>query len=191
MPKRRLLNAHDVLVGAKCFKVRTGRGHDDYHPRWYALLSEECRQEIADFLNKLEEIGWWPEQLRHTLIKFIPKPKGGKRPIDLLTALVRIWERLRIREVRAWKATAFRDYHWAARGRSAQDAVWRQSVHCEAAAWRKHDAIADLYDLKKAYERVPLENVWRAGLKLHFPPDLLRLELEAFTAARTVVVGCA
>ena len=36
---------------------------------------------------------------------------------------------------------------------------------------------------------VPLENVWLAGLKLHFPPGILRLELEAFAAARTVVVG--
>ena len=48
--------------------------------------------------------------------------------------------------------------------------------------------IADLYDLEKAYEAVPLENVWRAGIKLHFPLDILRLELEAFAAARTLVV---
>ncbi len=81
------------------------------------------------------------------MIKLIPKPKGGKRPIGLLTALIRLWERLRIEEVRAWKGTAFRDYNWAARGRSAQDAVWKQSVLCEAAAWRGHDALADLYDL--------------------------------------------
>ena len=46
-----------------------------------------------------------------------------------------------------------------------------------------------MYDLVKAYEMVPPENVWMAGLKLHFPPDILRLELEAFAAARTVVVG--
>ena len=69
------------------------RGGTPYSPK-------NCRQEIADFLNRLEEIGCWPEQLRHTLIKFIPKPKGGKRPIGLLTALVRLWGRMRIREVR-------------------------------------------------------------------------------------------
>ena len=103
--------------------------------------------------------------------------------------MVRLWEKLRIKEVRQWKSTAFRDYNWAARGRSAQDAVWRQSIQCEAAAWRGHEAIADLYDLEKAYEMVPLENVWMAGLKTHFPPDILRLELEAFAAARTAVVN--
>ena len=48
--------------------------------------------------------------------------------------------------------------------------------------------IADLYDLEKAYEAVPLENVWRAGIQLHFILDILRLELEAFAAARTLVV---
>ena len=123
MPQSRIQNAQDVLAAARCFKVRTGRGHDDHHPRWYALLSEECRQEVETFLNRLEEIGCWPEQLRHTLIKLIPKPKGGKRPVGLLTALVRLWERMRIREERQRKTTAFRDYNWAARGRSAQDAV--------------------------------------------------------------------
>ena len=60
--------------------------------------------------------------------------------------MLRLWEMLRTREVRQWKAIAFRDYNWAARGRSAQDAVWRQSIQCEAAACRKHEAIADLYD---------------------------------------------
>ena len=53
---------------------------------------------------------------------------------------------------------------------------------------KSYDVIASLYDLVKAYEAVPLENVWRAGLKLHFPLDVLRLELEAFAAMRTVIV---
>ena len=66
--------------------------------------------------------------------------------------------------------------------------MWRQSVLIEAAASKGYDVIASLYDLVKAYEAVPLENVWRAGLKLHFPLDVLRLELEAFAAMRTVIV---
>ena len=113
----------------------------------------------------------------------------GKRPIGLLTALVRLWERCRIFEVRAWKVKAYRPYNSAARGRSAQDSVRHQSVACEAAASQGHAVYADLYDLTKAYEAVPLENVWRAGLKMHFPPEILRLEIEALAAARTVVVN--
>ena len=80
-------------------------------------------------------------------------------------------------------AGKIRDYNWAARGRSAQDAVWRQSVCVEAATQRGHITTSNLSDLVKAYEMVPLENVWRAGLKIHFPPDILRMELEAFAAA--------
>ena len=67
--------------------------------------------------------------------------------------------------------------------------MWHQSVACEAAASQGHAVFADLYDLTKAYEAVPLENVWRAGLNMHFPPEILRLEIEAFAAARTVVVN--
>ena len=92
-------------------------------------------------------------------------------------------------EVRAWKARAYRSYNWAARGRSAQDAVWHQRVACEAAASQGHAVYADLYDLWKACEAMPLENVWRAGLKMHFPPEIFRLEIETFAAARTVVVN--
>ena len=83
------------------------------------------RGEVAEFLSELEVVGCWPAQLQTTLIKLIPKAKGGKRPIGSLTALVRLWERLRIHEVRNWKAVSFRDYNWAAKGRSAQGAVWR------------------------------------------------------------------
>ena len=92
-------------------------------------------------------------------------------------------------EVRNLRETNFRDFNWVARWRSAQDAVWRQSVCVEAATQRGHVTIADLTDLVQAYEMVPLENVWRAGLKLHFPPDILRMELESFEAARTLLVN--
>ena len=102
MPPRRKLNAHDVLIVSKCFKSRTALGGDDFHPRWFSLLPEDMRCQIAEFLNELEVIGWWPTQLRTTLIKLIPKAKGGKRPIGLLTALLRRWERLRIHEVLTW-----------------------------------------------------------------------------------------
>jgi hypothetical protein len=63
-------------------------------------LPESARAEFAELLKRLEELGCWPEQMRVTLIKLIPKPKGGKRPIGLLVALVRLWERTRVLEVR-------------------------------------------------------------------------------------------
>ena len=131
MTTRRKLNVNDVLIASKCFKSRTGLGGDDFHPRWFFLLPEYMRGQVAEFLNELEVIGCWPAQLQTTLIKLIPKAKGGKRPIGLLTALVRLWERLRIHEVRNWKAVSSRDYNWAARGRSAQDVVWKSRA-CSA-----------------------------------------------------------
>ena len=82
-----------------------------------------------------------------------------------------------------------RAYNWACKGRSAQNAVWQQSVRNEAAAFHGHASLSNLLDLVKAYEMVPLENVWRAGIKMHFPLEILRLELEAFSAARTVLIN--
>ena len=108
LPKKRKLNAHEILQAGNCFKLRTGRGAEDFHPKWFAFLPESARAEFAELLNRLEVSGCWPEQLRATLIKLIPKAKGGKRPIGLLVALIRLWERARVLEVRQWKATAFR-----------------------------------------------------------------------------------
>ena len=189
MADRRKISARDIRRASFCFKDTTGLGSDKFHPRWFAILPEESLEQVADFLNSLEALGVWPMQLHATLIALIPKPKGGKRSIGLQTSLVRLWERTRVLEVRAWREKNFREYNWAAKGRSAQDAVWKQSVTAEAAAWLDHDVYAQLFDLEKCYEMVPLENVWRAGLLMHFPPEILRLELEAFAFARTVVLN--
>ena len=57
-----------------------------------------------------------------------PKPSGGQRPIAVLATVVRIWERTRKPIVRQWAARNHKDYDWAARGRSAELAVWTVAV---------------------------------------------------------------
>ena len=108
MPQRRTLTAEDVRRGGLCFKPKTGLGADHFHPRWFAWLPEMLRHNIALFLMRLEQLGYWPTQLRITMIALIPK-KIGKRSIGLLVSLIRLWERLRVTEVRAWKEANFRD----------------------------------------------------------------------------------
>ena len=96
-----------IFCGRGTVFKKPGRGAEDFHPKWFAFLPESARAEFAELLHRLEVLGCWPEQLRATLIKLIPKAKGGKRPIGLLVALIRLWERARVLEVRQWKATAF------------------------------------------------------------------------------------
>ena len=145
---------------------------------------------IAQLLGKLEAAGYWPDQLE-TLVVLIPKSDGGRRPIGLLPAIIRIWERCRRPIVHAWRATVSRSYNWAAKGRNPEDAVWRQALKGEVAKSEGLESASALVDLVKAFEMVKLELVWMAGLRLHFPPDILRLTMETFALARRLVLDSA
>ena len=57
LPRKRKLNADDIWRAGNCFKVKTGRGAEDFHPRWFAYLPESARAEFAELLNRLEELG--------------------------------------------------------------------------------------------------------------------------------------
>ena len=176
-----------LIEVALTFKKRTGLGADTFHPRWFAWLSVPVLRGFVALLHALEKIGMWPEQVRSILIAQIPKAGGGRRPVGLLASLVRLWERVRKPVVAGWRCTIERSYNWAAKGRSTEAAVWKQSIQAEAARASGLEPAACLIDLVKAFEMVKLELVWRFGLDLHFPPVLLKLILEACAFARHLV----
>ena len=59
-----------------------------------------------------------------------------------------------------------------------------QSVIDEAAVADGLESATAFVDLAKAFERIRLEDVWRAGVRHGFPLHVLRLALEAFAFAR-------
>ena len=172
---------------AKSYKEFTGRGSEGIHPRWIGWLSDPLLELIADLLMMLEAGGYWPEQLE-ALVVLIPKADGGRRPVGLLPAIIRIWERCRRPVVQAWRATVSRDYNWAAKGRCPEDAVWKQALRGEVARAEGKETGSTLVDLVKAFEMVRLELVWQAGLRLHFPPLILRMVMEVFSLGRRLIL---
>ena len=89
----------------------------------------------------------------------------------------------------AWRLSVHRGYNFAAKGRASDTAAWIQAHHAEVAISKGGHAAAGLIDLTKAFEMVKLERVWMAGLRMHCPPKVLRLELEAFTFARRLMLS--
>ena len=75
------------------------------------------------------------------------------------------------------------------KGKSPQAAVWRLALRTEAAMARGEESAAALIDLAKAFEYVRLELVWEAGIRWHFPGDILRLMLETFAFVRHLVLN--
>ena len=171
---------------AKMFVEFTGRGCEDFHPRWLGCLSEGLLDFLMVLLQGLERKGFWPSQVSEISIAQIPKSDGGRRPIRLLPV---VWERVRQPVVAAWRLQVCRPYNWAAKGRGFEAAVWRTAVETEAAVARAEDSAATLLDLVKAYEMVKLELVWWARLRLGSPVRMLRLVLETSAFLRTLKLG--
>ena len=82
---------------------------------------------IAFFLDAVETERRCLEAASDVLMRLIPKPSGGRRPLAVLATLVRIWERVRKPVVREGAARNHKAYDWTARGRSAEAAAWTQS----------------------------------------------------------------
>ena len=146
---------------------------------------------LGQFRQTVEHCGEARVVVRAVVLKFgVPHTKGSGdvRPIGLLTSLVRVWSRIRKVEVQRWRELNFCDYNFAAKGRSAETAVWRQSVLEEAAATRGKATASELVDLTKAYERCRLELVWLAAIKVKFPLHVLRMELEAYVGTRRLMM---
>eukprot|EP00959_Pyramimonas_sp_CCMP1952_P153978 3221367-Pyramimonas_sp.AAC.1 len=81
----------------------------------------------------VERLGLFPMQLLWMLLPLLEKPKGGLRPILLLAAPVRIWEKLRRPEVDGSLVRAHRTYWSFGEGQSPEAAVWHQSMLAEEA----------------------------------------------------------
>ena len=65
---------------------------------------------LADLLMAVEKLGRWPVGLRAADVVLLPKPGGSldeplqRRPITLLPVIYRLWARLRLPAVDAWRA---------------------------------------------------------------------------------------
>ena len=113
---------------------------------------------------KCEELGEWPGVIDHALLHLIPKPEGGRRPIGLADGVCRVWEFARRPIMRERRASCRRDYDVGAKGRTSNDAVWRQALCDEAATASGTAAVTTLVDMCKDFEGVPLKHVWKRCL---------------------------
>ena len=183
-PPLRVLDHTCMRKAARTFKIRTATGVDQLSPSHFTWLSDVLLQRLAELLMWLEEAGIWPSQLEESLVHLIPKTSGGRRPVGLLPALVRLWERARRADVDEWRARVGRDYDWMGKGKGAEKSVWAQAVYEEAARARGDATAGVLVDLVKAFEQVALNLVWEQGRSMGFPVRILVLTLESCAFAR-------
>ena len=89
------------------------------------------------------------------LIVLLPKPDGGRRPIGLFPAAIRIWMRCRAATLSKWEQQNAHPGLYGASGMSATKAAWKSAWHAETADTSGAAYAQALLDLVKAFETVP------------------------------------
>jgi hypothetical protein len=106
------------------FPAGTVASLDQVHPRHFGMLGDEGLEVIAELIIAIEALGMFPDQIWFLLLPLLAKPKGGYRTILVQAGLVRLWERLRRRELNGFFDEVDRDYWAFGAGTSAEDTVW-------------------------------------------------------------------
>ena len=75
---------------ALSFRAGTTYGTDVIHPRQVALLSDEVLWLIIELFTAMIRMGYVPKAAAVILIKLIPKPEAGVRPIGIFSAIIRV-----------------------------------------------------------------------------------------------------
>ena len=155
-------------------------------PRALSALPDHLLQEMAEILNECERTGEWPEQWRLAIIVLLPKPDGGRRPIGLFPAPVRVWMRARAPELRKWEQDNSRESLYGSSGKAATRAAWLSAWEAENAGKGEGAYAQALMDLVKAFESVPHRQLWEAAERRGYPMTTLRLALAAYAMPRSI-----
>ena len=189
LPSSSRITIQDIKEAALSFPADTGLGPDAFSPRAVAFLPHCRLQQLADLLMRCEETGTWPKLWQLVMIVLLPKPCGGKRPIGLFPTMIRIWMRVRSKELRKWEEKHNPPSMHGATERSAGRAAWLAALDAEEAAGRDSFHAQALLDLAKAFEAVPHEALWTAARQYDYPLATLRLALAAYRAPRAFIVN--
>ena len=180
-----------LRAASRRFRRTTAQSLDGFHPSHYQHISDEGLQAIADLLSAIEARGVWPRQLRFVQIVLIPKPKGGFRPIGLMSSLYRLWGALRRPVLGAWEATHKLPIFAFGAGRSALSAVWRVALEAEKATTTRGKAMAAatlLVDLHKYYELLDHDRLIAESERHDIPPWLARPAVHAYKHRRIMTM---
>ena len=177
-----------LRASAMSFPISTGVGAENIAPRAVSRLSDAVMRGLCALLTAAELLGAWPTIAALVLIVLLPKPDGGRRPIGLFPAIIRIWARARRMAATRWEAEHARGNLYGGAGMGAQKAAWQSAFRAESAALTRTQYAQALLDLVKAFEKVPHDVLIRSAVKHGYNLWLLRLSLAGYRLPRSVGV---
>ena len=170
------LTVEQLQCAAATFSTGTSTP-DGWHPRAFQQFTRAALKALAQLFHVFEVVGCvGPDWVN--LIRLIRKAgvDAGNRPITIFAALVRLYNKARIREIQKWLAQApsLRSSQVMAPTRCTTDSVW--SAHIQAGAQNGRGLKTEKlnWDLSKAYDPISfalLQDFWLQASKPNGHPQ--------------------
>ena len=123
---------------------------------WFPMLFED----LAVILNKVEELGEWPQDLLSSYTSLIPKDEQAVdvsardfRPITVLDAIYRLYAKARFIALLQWQES------WVSeKCKNAETLAIQIAMDLESTGYTSFQYVAGVsYDCRKAFDLVPIE----------------------------------
>ena len=171
------LTVEEIRQAAKSFSTKTSTS-DWWHPRIFGWLQDAQLQKLADIMFVWECIGTPAIPNDRLMVKMIPKPAGGFRPIGFFPSLVRLWGKARQQCIKNWAKINIQDgFINMAPNRRVGDSTWRHKVRSRLDASKGDTVLEGLWDVQKSFEQVNGTKLVSLAEALGYPTEILAVSL--------------
>ena len=187
------LGDEEVVQAVTRLPLRRAPGPDGWAGEELRLWPRPLVVALVAMLRTVEALGRWPLGLWAAEVVRLPKPGGDpdqplqKRPIALLPVIYRLWARLRLRQVDAWRAAW--DPAVASLTKGPEGQAWGLAWELAVAPASGHTICGVTVDLTKCYDSVRLPLLRRALAAAGWPAGVVGPFLSAYSAPRRLRVG--
>ena len=174
-----------LRAAGKTFKKRTA-APDGCTPRQLTGLSDQGLAALAKLLRACEQALDFPESQAALFTALLETETGGCRPIGLYKSIYRLWAKIRQEEVRAWMSKRIGPNFFTTTPRTrAADAIYRDQFR--ALAQKYGATIETNWDLRKCFESVDRQTLWKKAGEAGYPMGVLAMSLRAYQWGRRLI----
>ncbi|KAK3574678.1 hypothetical protein QTP86_012451 [Hemibagrus guttatus] len=167
-------------------------GPDDIPVEVWKCLGEAAVEFLTSLFNRVLESEKMPEEWRRSVLVLIFKNKGdvqsysNYRGIKLMSHTMKLWERVVEARLRKVVEICEQQYGFMPR-KSTTDAIFALRILMEKYRDGQRELHCVFVDLKKAYDRVPREELWYCMRKSGVAEKYVRVVQDMYERSRTVV----